>query len=515
MSHLDPHDIHDTAEQHQQPVTTHNCNQSTIYVDAYDPPLLGYTYTTASFSAPSQRNNHLHYDPRLDFHPRPQASTMDTTSVVIGRGKGSKFHSSHPANRKEKFVDENIDVCIGDELVREMPLRQLTRFSRLAAKVFPRPSGMDGQVTEKKPLDWADPEESDVDVKAMTDQVKALSAANKKPAVTKKPAPKDATTDTAKELNGKVNEAEKKPNRKLILLLQDVAELPKAAAVKYCLGWMGENKGRHNGQSLLWFQVPALDGRFPLSSYIDMYAAVIPFDLRPFPKHLVEAIMEHLTTYKASAADVAYVHEHLPFSDGVMTRMVTSVYEHNENEHYTEQEWNAIFDYVGTIKPLEARFKEVAGARKRFHHREQREQREADARERMQRGWAAVAGTAGGQAQHPARYQGQEQARTQAQAHVPGANGNKNGSKKRRGRPAGQARQESDVAGSSSEGSAKTGSDNSKEPKAAEKKGGKIAAYKAMAMEIAKKAAGATDGLEKDEQESNGRGVAGKHIPGV
>ncbi|KAK0279454.1 hypothetical protein LTR91_007787 [Friedmanniomyces endolithicus] len=501
------------------------------------------------------------------FDPASSTDNMDTKVVKIGSA------TNHLSKRAAAPVKEYVDVYIGDQLVKTVPLRQLTRFSKAASRTFPAPklteetithaeghiSGTEGknqdaksktQATERKYQDTkaktrategmnkdakqktenaeaktkdaenglqdaeektkdvdngtkseaegvescgdvkalaadggalttsseladleAKPEKSATPPKATASKIEVVSESKRKPTN-----PSDRKNSNREVVFEPKHQPKQQPNRIFRVELADVPNCPTARAVMQSLTWMEMNSGVHNSMTLLPFYVPDESKGYPIAAYIDIYAAALAFDLRPFPVNLRQTIFNIITIYRPRTADVICIAERVPLDDSVVKRMITSCYEH-ESE-YEGSEWDDLLAYSEVNQPLNQRFMDVEKARRRFQSKQSRQQMQAEAILRQKHVWGM---------------------RGDATEHHDLNNGNDHG-KGRGGKGSGKTRQ----AGKSS----------------AQTTVPKSPTVMEIGLEGETSSGGQTDGGEKangggKKKERNGKGVGGKHIPGV
>jgi len=272
------------------------------------------------------------------------SSTMDTTNIVIGRN--SRYaRSASTAIAKPQRPREFVTVYLNDEWVGEISLGVLCRFSKLAKITYPKPpqsvqeskSTTDGGQSEVKVVatpvgeksggeTWADmAEHSDAD-KAAPEHVE-----------------EGWTTVTAQSHGATPSEL---PSPKgLAIGVPGVWVQPKLTIAKHILNWMEQNKRSRNNEPLLPL-APAPLPEISLHALVDTYTGVLAFDLTPFPHDLRHEILTRLTQQPALAGHIQYMYEHLPVKDPILSRMVTSFFEHDDAGHYTAEQRNAIFAYV-------------------------------------------------------------------------------------------------------------------------------------------------------------------------
>ncbi|KAK1088269.1 hypothetical protein LTR33_000645 [Friedmanniomyces endolithicus] len=462
------------------------------------------------------------------FHFDPAFSTdnMDTKVVKIGSATN---HSS----KRTAPVKEYVDVYIGDQLVKTVPLRQLTRFSKAASCAFPAPSPAEkvakvGEAKVKKAEEKTvnvkektvnvventvnvegktetaegkiegetDDLEGYVDAKALTEEVKNLTTSEKpvdSAAKPEKSAPPSSTTNGKKEVSPEARQqpaspssmkndkptavagSQPEPNKIFRVELIGVPNYPTAKAVVQSLTWMEMNQAMHNNMRLLPFYVPDESEGYPFAAYIDIYAAALAFDLRPFPVNLRTTIFNLITAYRPFVADVARIVERVPLDDSIVKRMITSCYEHEAE--YEGSEWADLVEYSEMNQPLNQRFIDVENARRRFRSKQSRQQMQAEAMLRQQHGWGTRAAEA--------------EARD---------SGNSTHGKGRRDNGSGCMRQ---------------GSPNSaKNTTATSTKGTEIGQGGKASNGGQTNSGGKANGGGK-KREGNGKGVGGKHVPGA
>ncbi|KAK1073094.1 hypothetical protein LTR74_002060 [Friedmanniomyces endolithicus] len=400
------------------------------------PEVSNFTYTYYD----SVTGSFFHFDPAFS------TDNMDTKVVKIGSA------TNHSSKRAAAPVKEYVDVYVGNQLVKTVPLRQLTRFSKAASRAFPAPSpaekvakvgeekvkkdeGKTADVEEKtvnvegknvnveektenaegKIEGGTDDTEAHVDVKALNEGVEDLTTSEKPADSAAKP---EKSTTPPNTMNGKkeispeakqkpaspsskkndkltaVAESQQEPNKIFRVELVGVPNYPTAKAIVQSLTWMEMNQAMHNNMRLLPFYVPDESEGYPFAAYIDIYAAALAFDLRPFPVNLRTTIFNLITSYRPFVADVARIVERVPLDDSIVKRMISSCYEH-ESE-YEGSEWADLVEYSKMNQPLNQRFIDVEKARKRFRSKQSRQQMQAEAMLRQQHGW----GTRGDATEH-------------------------------------------------------------------------------------------------------------------
>lgn len=278
---------------------------------------------------------------------------MDTAPVIIG--SNSRYSRKHDdvkaaaekaAAQKKKRVPV-VDVYNGEAFIQGIPLPLITRFSKRAAELFPK----SGATTEGEGEKALESKLGNLNVGEQSGNEKTVTETTGNAVVTTK----DSTANTdelVKDITG--NE-----HKIMILGLDGVDEYPLDKSVKFCLDWFRINK--HNSQILVPFYIPG--SKVPLEYLIDLYAACLSFDMRPFPRQLRHEIYDLLTNNKPTPADIKCVFSRIPMDDSVVTRMATSYFEHFDKAQYSEDEVEGVKDAVGECGELWKRFDEIERTR--------------------------------------------------------------------------------------------------------------------------------------------------------
>ena len=224
----------------------------------------------------------------------------DPRTTVIGRNtvSGSRAKSKGPLT---------VEVSVNGTFVRPMPLKELVRFSKVAAAAFPRPE----------------------------------------------PSDKAANVGAAQSSEMKLN-----------LHLPTLYRQPPPGAVKFAFRWMDNAKLTIHGPP------PDYGATEPeshsLEELVNVYAAALLLDLRPDCRTLRSTLRNRITERRPTLAALRYVHEHLPINDVVMTRFITSYFEHRDKGDYTREEQDEIeLKCVCVVDPeLHKRFKDIGNSRK-------------------------------------------------------------------------------------------------------------------------------------------------------
>ena len=347
------------------------------------------------------------YDPRLFGHPHEPSETqitepfwhryppwavppsslkklqsnplfnMDSQTTFIGSKtkNGQRFqeqakgHVNQHQRKTNTKPQGKVDVYVSGEFIKEMPLSVLVRFSKIAAANFPKPvealeakevekSGKTGGEGDAKSTDWAEEDGTEkLDVDKLTAEVGKL----------KSPSQNETSAPTIVNGSGIMAIASSKPseqaNKQLDLAWVDLRVQPPRSGFEYAFEWMQKAKNARPGQPVTDYCV---DDPHKLSAQrlVDMYAAALCLDLRPFPHKHRHALMTRITDERPLLAQLSYVHDHLPLTDPVVTRAITSCLQHNEHHRYSTVEWNMARNYVNyTDQGIYDRFVEIDTAR--------------------------------------------------------------------------------------------------------------------------------------------------------
>jgi len=342
--------------------------------------------------APETVYPYARFYPELDLYTEDHiyvyyaySSIMDTTNIVIGRN--SRYaRSTRSANDAPKRPRETVTVYLEADLVGEISLGVLTRFSKLAKITYPKPpqsvhenrstedskSGVKVDDTPEEKIDgetWADTAEHDNADKpaeqANVEEQVAVATSLTDDAPTELPYPKS-----------------------LAIGVPGAWVQPRISILKHILTWMEQNKRTRNNEPLLPL-TPSPLPRIPLQALVDTYTGVLAYDLTPFPHDLRHELLTRLTSQPTQAQQIQYLYEHLPVNDPILSRMVTSFFEHDDAGHYSAEQRDAIFVYVREGADdggdLEHHFKRVRRSRGRKMKRE-------DAMEKLREGFEDFAG---------------------------------------------------------------------------------------------------------------------------
>lgn len=344
-----------------------------------------------------------YYDPRLLGHPHEPSETqltepfwqqyppwarvgknpythqlnpfynMDSQTVFIG-SKTKNGRKATEAEKERARQDQlkrstrplgKVDLYIDGEFIKEMPLGTLVRFSKVAAAAFPKPEDAKksdhATAADRKAAsrNWADDDENDdsLDVEKLTADVAKLKTSSEAeaPTPTIVNGSRSATTAAPKATNS---------NKELELRWNDLNVQPSTAGFIFAFEWMHKAKESRPGESVPDYGVPEPD-KISLEMLIDMYAAALCLDLRPFPHKHRHDILTRLTASRPLLQQVGCVFDHMPLQDPVVTRMITSCLQYRQRSRgtYTALEWKMVQDYVYSEPSLLNRFEEIETAR--------------------------------------------------------------------------------------------------------------------------------------------------------
>ena len=313
-----------------------------------DPRLFGYPQNQASlqptqlfwqqyprWTQPSQQvYNYQHHYPTHNIKP------MESQTIFIGSNtkNGRILPPESMTVRNNRFTPRpKVDVYVNGIFVRQMPLGTLVRFSKTAAAAFPKldttTKDKDKSAEVETSPACADRGNDNVDVEELTAEVAKLGTG--------------AQTPTAPNvvLQTQTNSSAQPLVKQLDLYLGTLWYQPTPQSIKFALQWMEEARTARHGEAVLIYGVPQPEA-LSLQNLVDTYAAALCLDLRPFPHKHRHDIMTRMTDVRPMLPDVHYIHEHLPVDDPVMTRLITSFFQHKAKHSYAHGEAEAIEDYV-------------------------------------------------------------------------------------------------------------------------------------------------------------------------
>jgi hypothetical protein len=351
---------------------------------------------------PENAYPHARYYPELDLYTdRPvyclPSNIMEVSHVVIGHR--SRYARATEHAKKPQRPREMVHVYLGDEFVGECPFGVLVRFSRLASETWPKPTqsvkgsekveesvkaevqtGEHG-ASVKAPStgkEWAEmAEQSDADrvdkspypkaniaASAQNAQPTAVGTAHLPPQGVRTKAV--ASPQTPSQNAASVACTEPPPPKELTIGVDGAWVQPDVSVVKYILHWMHKNKDTRNNKPLLPL-IPTSLNEIPLKSLIDLFTGVLAYGLAPHPKEIHVEIMARITNHPVKVEQICYIYERIPLRHFILTRMVTSYFEHLEKDHYTQEDIGAIHKYVREVQDggnLKRQFGRVEESRK-------------------------------------------------------------------------------------------------------------------------------------------------------
>ena len=237
----------------------------------------------------------------------------ETPTMLIGSNtvNGNRNKRGTSAKQKKRPLPKSkeylqVEVSANGTVVRQMPLQVLTRFSKVAAAAFPRPE----------------------------------------------PSEKPANVGAAQS-----------SKKKLDLHLNTFKFQPPEDAFDLAFDWMDNAKLTPRGNPTPDYGGPQPESR-SLEEQVNIYAAAVALGIRPAPHKLRQTLLSCITEERPTRATLKYVHEHLPIDDAVMTRFITSYFEHRETHKHPSAEEEEIVYYVCNVhEKLYDRFKEIEESR--------------------------------------------------------------------------------------------------------------------------------------------------------
>jgi hypothetical protein len=346
------------SQPHQDPILKPQSLPTLTLKHPESPTLLGHPHEEASPQETEpfwQQHSEIAYPdaryyPELDLYTDQPvyhipSGIMDVANVVIG--SKSRYSRSRATTQvtstKPRRPRETVLIYLQDEYVGEISLGVLVRFSKLAKTTYPKPAQPkseseksqggakakveDGQVPSGG-KEWAEmAEQSDADqvVNSHEEEAKATTTAES-----------PSQDDTPFELP---------PQKSLTISVPTAWVQPNLSIVKHILTWMQQNKRTRNDDPLFPL-TPVPLAKLSLKTLIDTFTGVLAYDLAPFPRDLRHEIMTRLTQNPCKVEQIRYLYEHLPVEDPILNRLVTSFFEHTEADHYTQEEINAVYEYI-------------------------------------------------------------------------------------------------------------------------------------------------------------------------
>jgi hypothetical protein len=221
-----------------------------------------------------------------------------------------------------------VTVYVDGVEVRVIELGTLIRFSFVGVAAFPKPST----------------------TAATAKQVNGVNGEDKKqePAVEK--ASTNGTASYKPTHPRKFEHAVSSDNGTKILNLKDSRFwlTPSAAAINFVLTWMEDaKKTPRNAQPPIC--LPANFENKSIDEAVDFYAAMLYLDIRPPPLVVAGKLKDRVSSTPPTLEVLRAVHERLPIDDAVMTRTITSFFEHIDKQAYNGM-GNEYYDLMAYIK---------------------------------------------------------------------------------------------------------------------------------------------------------------------
>ena len=241
----------------------------------------------------------------------------DPTAIIIGSSqnrtprqpKRSKSATAAPLRQSLPEPDGQADVYIGGKYVGTISLKVAIRFSKTFATAFPKAS--DPPFTSGLPRA--------VNIEKSTAGIGNLSiAAN----------------------NGPAQRAKHQLNLKMDTLVIQ----PNAASFTEAFSWMNVVQDTPRGEELSNFSTIKPEAS-DLHKLVNWYAASLVLELRPPARQLTRDIIAKISVSPLSPEDIAYLYDHLPLRDIIMTRAITSFYDFKAQGAYGVDDLGALTAY--------------------------------------------------------------------------------------------------------------------------------------------------------------------------
>ncbi|KAK3711209.1 hypothetical protein LTR37_009803 [Vermiconidia calcicola] len=355
----------------------------------YEPTLLGHPHEQAEPTAtepfwqqyppwaqPDQHINNYYNQPPF-FRPFTMSHAMDSAPVIIGKNTNNGRKVTNPANNRGPNPNRpigKVEIFSNGKHVGTMPLGPLTRFSKLAAETFPKPTAPKDTANEGSKVTKGDNEEAqDAGAEQLAADVGKLEINNE-------------AKGKGKEVNEKVESDDRSSTKRLDIYLDTLYIQPTQRGFDFAFGWMHEAKHTERFQAPVQYGVPHPEN-LTLAKLIDIYAAGLALNVRPPPLAAKDALMTRVSNISPKIEDVQYVCEHLPIADPVVTRLINSYFNHKFSRHadYTPEEIEEIEVYFTTVdEALFNRYDEVDKHRRMVGAEKRRKLRERDAGHNLQ-----------------------------------------------------------------------------------------------------------------------------------
>ncbi|KAF2766570.1 hypothetical protein EJ03DRAFT_353824 [Teratosphaeria nubilosa] len=299
---------------------------------------------------------------------------MTSTQPDFGLSPTSKMiHHQRVLSRKPV---ERVDIFICDQdgnnavFVRTVPLWLIVRFSKAAARAFPKPEDHAEAKYETQPAQTSSGQSQDhKDVGNSIDEghlanvesQDSIADDGEGSQTTRKNKPivqqgeSASNTEQYQMLNNAKTVIER---RQLFFKLDGAYEPVHHSAISTCLDWMYLNSDIHNYAPLRAFHI---SGSVSLHALVNAYAAVLTLDMRPFPREVRHNLLTFLTEEPPDAADLNYLFYRLPDTDIALTRAITSIVEAQEKDTY--EDGTGLQKLLSREAWLKYRFSKIRGHR--------------------------------------------------------------------------------------------------------------------------------------------------------
>ncbi|KAK3718518.1 hypothetical protein LTR37_005022 [Vermiconidia calcicola] len=347
----------------------------------YEPTLLGHPHEEAepTLTEPfrQQYPPWAQPDQHINNYFTMNAHAMDSAPVKIGSNTNNGRKTTHPANVRLPNPNRpigKVEIFCNGKQVGTMPLGPLTRFSKLAAETFPKPTApKDAADKETKTTKDTNGQAQDADAGQLAAEVGKLTIRNE-------------AKGKCKEVNEKVESEDKSSTKRLDIYLDTLYIQPTQRGFDFAFGWMHEAKHTERFQAPVPYGVPHPEN-LTLAKLVDIYAAGLALNVRPPPLAAKDALMTRVSNISPKLEDVQYVCEHLPIADPVVTRLINSYFNHKFSRHadYAQEEIEDIESYFTTVDDaLFHRYDEVDKHRRMAGAEKRRKMRERDAGQNLQ-----------------------------------------------------------------------------------------------------------------------------------
>ncbi|EME45482.1 hypothetical protein DOTSEDRAFT_87825 [Dothistroma septosporum NZE10] len=365
VSTFRPHSSTKSSRQHQQQQLQRQQPRGTQH---HHPHLFEYPHQQATTQAtepfwhqhPYWTQHQLHYYPELGSYfdqPLYTTETINQQPVVIGYGNGSKFREFHQQNRnaseplaRNQTTGPKVDVFSGDELIRSIPLRILTRFSDAGRRSFTGPEQPRAtQPTFSKNTSTLSPSKVD-SISDWADNVNEATEAsiaagpgtNMSHSARQNPhSSKQDTVAAPRSL------AFAKPciQKRTLQLKLDVVEMPSKSALLSAIKWMEDNE--LSDKSLIDYAPSQLEN-IRLDDLIDLYQAALAFELRPWGKamRVEKEICNRVSRGRLEISAFKRLSRWLPANDTVIARCINTMEHYREKRAYSDAEIEEVTTFL-------------------------------------------------------------------------------------------------------------------------------------------------------------------------